>query len=128
VISGAIGYLQEHFHLAAEMTGWAASSLLIGCMFGALLGGPLSDRFGRKPMLIMCAVIFALSGVGSAVAVGGQSAAAKEMAQIELSLNRADLYHPDGAGNQGKNPGGDRALLAKTDRMNSSETLCKVPS
>jgi MFS transporter, SP family, arabinose:H+ symporter len=68
VMSGAIGYLKVHFHLAADMTGWAASSLLIGCMFGALLGGPLSDRFGRKPMLMVCAVIFALSGIGSAVA------------------------------------------------------------
>jgi SP family arabinose:H+ symporter-like MFS transporter len=68
VISGAIGYLKEHFHLAADMTGWAASSLLVGAMVGALFGGPLSDRFGRKPMLMACAVIFALSGIGSAVA------------------------------------------------------------
>lgn len=68
VISGAIGFIKDHFHLAADMTGWAASSLLIGCMFGALLGGPLSDRFGRKPMLFLCAFIFALSGLGSAVA------------------------------------------------------------
>jgi MFS transporter, SP family, arabinose:H+ symporter len=68
VISGAIGFLKEHFQLAADMTGWAASSLLIGCMIGALLGGPLGDRFGRKPMLIVCAAVFALSGLGSAVA------------------------------------------------------------
>ncbi len=68
VISGAIGYLKEHFHLEADMTGWAASSLLVGAMVGALIGGPLSDKFGRKPMLMACAVIFALSGVGSAVA------------------------------------------------------------
>ena len=68
VISGAIGFIQRHFQLAAGMTGWAASSLLIGCMFGAMLGGPLSDRFGRKPMLFVCAGIFALSGLGSAMA------------------------------------------------------------
>ena len=68
VISGAIGFLKEHFHLAADMTGWAASSLLIGCMVGATAGGPLGDRFGRKPMLFVCAAVFALSGIGSGLA------------------------------------------------------------
>lgn len=68
VISGAIGFIEAHFKLGVGMTGWAASSLLIGCMFGAMFGGPLSDRFGRKPMLLLCSVVFALSGVGSAVA------------------------------------------------------------
>ncbi len=68
VISGAIGFLKEHFRLTADMTGWAASSLLIGCMAGAVVGGPLGDRFGRKPMLMVCALVFALSGLGSALA------------------------------------------------------------
>jgi SP family arabinose:H+ symporter-like MFS transporter len=68
VISGAIGFIEAHFKLTAGLTGWAVSSLLIGCMLGAISGGPLSDRFGRKPMLIFCGVIFALSGLGSAVA------------------------------------------------------------
>jgi MFS transporter, SP family, arabinose:H+ symporter len=68
VISGAIGFLKEHFRLTADMTGWAASSLLIGCMIGALVGGPLGDRFGRKPMLMVCAGVFALSGLASAMA------------------------------------------------------------
>jgi SP family arabinose:H+ symporter-like MFS transporter len=67
VISGAIGFLKEHFSLTADMTGWAASSLLIGCMAGAVVGGPLGDRFGRKPMLMLCALVFALSGLGSAL-------------------------------------------------------------
>jgi MFS transporter, SP family, arabinose:H+ symporter len=66
VISGAIGLLKEHFSLSADMTGWAASSLLIGCMIGALAGGPLGDRFGRKPMLVLCAVVFAFSSIISA--------------------------------------------------------------
>jgi MFS transporter, SP family, arabinose:H+ symporter len=68
VISGAIGFLKDHFHLAADMTGWAASSLLIGCMAGAAIGGPLGDRFGRRPMLFVCAFVFALSGIGSGFA------------------------------------------------------------
>ncbi len=68
VISGAIGFIGSHFKLGAGMTGWAVSSVLIGCMFGAMLGGPLSDRYGRKPMLVLCGAIFALSSLGSAVA------------------------------------------------------------
>ncbi len=68
VISGAIGYLKDHFSLTADMTGWAASSLLVGCMAGAVVGGPLGDWFGRKPMLMVCSLVFALSGLGSALA------------------------------------------------------------
>lgn len=67
VISGAIGFLKDHFALTADMTGWAASSLLVGCMIGAVIGGPMGDRFGRKPMLMVCAVVFAASGIGSAL-------------------------------------------------------------
>ena len=68
VISGAVGFLQQHFHLSAGLTGWAASSVLVGAMTGALAGGPLADRVGRKPMLLGCAVLFAFSGVFTALA------------------------------------------------------------
>ncbi|MHC1767796.1 MAG: sugar porter family MFS transporter [Verrucomicrobiia bacterium] len=67
VVSGAIGFLTKQFSLSAELTGWAASSLLVGCMAGALIGGPMGDRFGRKPSLIFCAVLFALSSLASAL-------------------------------------------------------------
>ena len=67
VISGAVGFLQSHFHLGAGLKGWAASSALIGCIVGAMFGGPLSDRYGRKKMLLLCAVLFALSGLASAL-------------------------------------------------------------
>lgn len=67
VVSGAIGFLTREFNLTAELTGWAASSLLVGCMAGAMLGGPLGDRFGRKPSLIFCALLFAASSLASAL-------------------------------------------------------------
>lgn len=67
VVSGAIGFLKAHFQLSADLTGWAASSLLVGCMAGAMLGGPLGDRFGRKSSLIFCAVLFAISSLVSAI-------------------------------------------------------------
>jgi SP family arabinose:H+ symporter-like MFS transporter len=68
VISGAVGFLQRHFHLSAGLTGWAASSVLVGAMIGAAAGGPLSDRIGRRPVLLLCAVLFAISGVLTALA------------------------------------------------------------
>jgi SP family arabinose:H+ symporter-like MFS transporter len=67
VIAGAIGFLRAHFSLSAGLTGWAASSVLVGCMFGALLGGPVGDKIGRKPSLLLCALLFALSSVASAI-------------------------------------------------------------
>jgi len=67
VISGAIGFLQTRFDLDAVMMGWAASSALIGCVLGASVAGALSDRLGRKKVLLVSAVLFAVSAVGSAV-------------------------------------------------------------
>ncbi len=67
VISGAVGFLQAHFQLGAGLKGWAASSALIGCIVGAMFGGPLSDRYGRKKILLFCAVLFAFSGIASAL-------------------------------------------------------------
>jgi SP family arabinose:H+ symporter-like MFS transporter len=67
VVSGAIGFLTQHFQLTAELTGWAASSLLVGCMVGAILGGPMGDRWGRRPSLMLCAVLFAASSLASAL-------------------------------------------------------------
>ncbi|AKJ63419.1 sugar porter family MFS transporter [Kiritimatiella glycovorans] len=67
VISGAVGFLRDFFDLSPAMTGWAASSALIGCIFGAALAGTLSDRLGRKKTLIFAAVCFFISAVGSAM-------------------------------------------------------------
>jgi len=68
VISGAVGFLQKHFALGAGLTGWAASSVLVGAMLGAATGGPAADRVGRKPVLLACAALFALSGLFTALA------------------------------------------------------------
>jgi MFS transporter, SP family, xylose:H+ symportor len=67
VISGAIGFLRAHFELDTIQMGWAASSALVGCMAGAAAAGTLSDRFGRRTMLIISAVLFAVSGIGCAL-------------------------------------------------------------
>lgn len=67
VIAGAIGYLQVKFDLSAAMVGWAASSAIWGCIVGVLCTGFLSDRFGRKKIMVLTAVLFAVSAVGSAI-------------------------------------------------------------
>ncbi len=67
VISGAIGFLRASFNLGPAETGFAASSALIGCILGAAVAGPLSDRYGRKRALMLSAVLFTISAVGSAV-------------------------------------------------------------
>ena len=67
VIAGAIGFLQIRFGLSAGMVGWVASCALIGCTLGAMFSGALSDRFGRKKILLLSAVLFAVSSAGIAI-------------------------------------------------------------
>lgn len=68
VISGAIGFLQEHFQLDATLKGWAASSALFGCVLGVSGAGVLSDRAGRKMTLMVAGILFLASAIGTAVA------------------------------------------------------------
>jgi SP family xylose:H+ symportor-like MFS transporter len=67
VIAGAIGFLRTHFGLNAAETGFAASSALIGCILGAATAGSLSDRFGRKRILLLSALLFTVSAIWSAI-------------------------------------------------------------
>ncbi|MEQ8216776.1 MAG: sugar porter family MFS transporter [Arenibacter sp.] len=67
VIAGAIGFLQTKFALSSAMTGWAASSAIWGCLFGAMIAGFASDRLGRKKVLLATAVLFSISAIGSAI-------------------------------------------------------------
>lgn len=63
IFSGTIPFIKPHFQLDAEQLGWIASSLYIGCIFGALLTGWLTERVGRKKPLIIAAVLFAFSSM-----------------------------------------------------------------
>lgn len=67
VIAGVIGYLQKRFELSPIMTGWAASSAIWGCAFGAMMAGYMSDKFGRKKVLIVTAILFIISSIGAMV-------------------------------------------------------------
>lgn len=74
VIGGAKPFYEAFFSLTEpSQQGWAMSCALVGCLAGALIAGKLSDRFGRKRLLIASALLFAASslGVGLANNFGG---------------------------------------------------------
>ncbi|WP_250648819.1 MFS transporter [Peribacillus frigoritolerans] len=65
-ISGAIGFLENHFNLTPLSIGWVTSSLMVGCFIGTIIAGKLGDLLGRKKVLLICAFLFALSSAGMA--------------------------------------------------------------
>lgn len=69
VIGGAKPFFQRYFQLTSEaQIGWANSCALVGCLFGALAAGVLSDKFGRKRLLILSAFLFAVTSIGNGLA------------------------------------------------------------
>jgi SP family arabinose:H+ symporter-like MFS transporter len=67
VISGTIDQVVAQFHLDTIMQGWYVGCALIGSIIGVAFAGVLSDKLGRKPTLIISAILFAASGIGCAV-------------------------------------------------------------
>jgi SP family arabinose:H+ symporter-like MFS transporter len=67
VINGANSYLRAYMHLSPAQEGIAGASAILGCIPGAMCAGFLSDRFGRKRMLFLCALLYAVSGVLSSI-------------------------------------------------------------
>ncbi|NMR19764.1 sugar porter family MFS transporter [Cellulomonas fimi] len=70
VINGAVEAIEGAFGLSATLTGFAVAVALLGCAVGAWLGGRLADRFGRTRIMLLGAVLFLASGVGSGFAFG----------------------------------------------------------
>jgi SP family arabinose:H+ symporter-like MFS transporter len=67
VINGANSYLTTYMHLNPAQQGLAGASAIAGCIPGAMFAGFLSDRFGRKKLLFSCALLYAISGLLSAI-------------------------------------------------------------
>ncbi len=119
VISGAIGFLQQRFALSPAWVGWAASSALVGCMLGVAGAGVLSDRLGRKKVLLLAAVFYLISAVGTALPpdifwfviyriIGGIGVGA-------ASMTVADVHRRDQPG-PGARPDGDHQPVRDRDR------------
>lgn len=70
VINGAVAALQKAFNAGSGMTGLAVSSALLGSAVGAFIAGSIADRYGRIKTMVVASIMFALSGIGSAVAFG----------------------------------------------------------
>lgn len=70
VIGGAKPFYELYFDISEspQLQGWAMSSALLGCIFGALMAGSLSERIGRKKPLIISGGLFALSLFGTGIA------------------------------------------------------------
>ncbi len=68
VISGAILFIKDEFHLSPQLNGLVVSAVLMGALIGAIASGRLADRFGRKRLLIADALIFIVGSLGSSLA------------------------------------------------------------
>ena len=93
VINGTVTALGKAFGSDSVATGFNVASVLLGCALGALIAGPLADRFGRKPVMIVTALVFAISAWGSGDA---QSATAFVLYRVfgGLGIGAASVLAP----------------------------------
>jgi SP family sugar:H+ symporter-like MFS transporter len=68
VINGTVDGLRTAFESDSVLTGFAVASMLLGCAAGAFAAGRLADRFGRRNILLVSAVLFSISAWGSGIA------------------------------------------------------------
>lgn len=68
VINGALPYMQEDLGLTPLTEGLVTSSLLFGAAFGAIFGGRLADRRGRRKTIIALAVVFLIGTLACTLA------------------------------------------------------------
>jgi sugar porter (SP) family MFS transporter len=96
VIGGAKPFFERYFELTSEaVKGWANSCALIGCLVGALLAGALSDRFGRKRLLMLSACLFVVTSIGNGLATNFTVFVAWRMlggVAIGLASNLSPMY------------------------------------
>ncbi len=69
VVGGAKPFFERYFALKdPALVGWANSCALVGCLIGSLVAGALSDKFGRKRLLIFAAFWFGVTSIGNGLA------------------------------------------------------------
>jgi sugar porter (SP) family MFS transporter len=70
VIAGALLFVEHDFHLSSFESGMVVAAVPVGAIFGALIAGGLADRYGRRRMILIAAVVFILGAVASGLAPG----------------------------------------------------------
>jgi len=70
VISGALPFLRDQFGLNEYWEGFTTGCLALGCIIGCFIAARISEKYGRKPALLLSAFIFAFSSAGMALAPG----------------------------------------------------------
>jgi MFS transporter, SP family, major inositol transporter len=107
VISGALLYMKDDLNLSAFGEATVVSSLLFpGAALGALFGGRIADRIGRKRMLLLCGAIFLIGALGCALAPNVQIMVAARIvlglgvgaASVTCPLYLAEMAPPDRRG------------------------------
>ena len=68
VISGAILFVQKDFSLSTIQEEVVVAAVLLGCVAGAMFGGELADKFGRRSTLMQVAILFVIGAIGTALA------------------------------------------------------------
>lgn len=68
VIGGVLGPMTDHFELTPGQQGWAVSCLTAGAAIAMAIAGPMADRFGRRTVLMVTALLFTVSALASALA------------------------------------------------------------
>ena len=68
VISGVVKFIEPEFELTKIELGWSVASLTLMSTLAMMVAGPLSDIYGRRLLLRIAAVLFAVSAIGSAIA------------------------------------------------------------
>src|ERR1700722_3518847 len=72
VINGTVAALSKEFGSSSVGTGFSVASVLVGSAFGALLAGRYAEKFGRKPLMLMTAVLFAIGAAGAGASGSAQ--------------------------------------------------------
>ncbi|MBD2578469.1 sugar porter family MFS transporter [Oscillatoria sp. FACHB-1406] len=70
VINGAVGALSTAFKANSVETGLAVSLALLGSAIGAFYAGKIADRYGRVKAMVVAAILFTISAIGSGLGIG----------------------------------------------------------
>lgn len=91
VMTGALPFLQTDWHLenAAGLVGWITSVVMFGAIFGGALAGQLSDKFGRRKMILMSSIVFMIFSILSGVSPDMGEASAYYLIVVRMLLGLA---------------------------------------